>query len=53
MIDFIEGLSEKVNENGEEVDLSVRKDVMFSLYARPTIPFKFECESPNSRQELV
>ena len=53
MIDFIEGLSVKVNGNNQEINPLFRQDVMFKLYTRPTIPFKLECESPNSRQNLA
>ena len=30
-----------------------RKDVLLNLYARPTIPFKLECEEPNQREKIV
>ena len=53
MIDLIEDLPNTDNMFGRKVDLKSREDVMFNLYARPTIPFKLICESSSSRKELV
>ena len=34
-------------------DTSVRESVMFSLWTRPTIPFKLECESGTIKQDIT
>ena len=34
-------------------DSSIRKSVMFSLWTRPTIPFKLECESGTIKQDIA
>ena len=34
-------------------DTEKRKSVLFSLWSRPTIPFKLECEYPNAKQDMI
>ena len=34
-------------------DTSLRKNVMFSLWTRPIIPFKLECEHLNAKENIV
>ena len=34
-------------------DTGKRKSVLFSLWSRPTIPFKLECEYPNAKQDII
>ena len=53
MIDIIESLPNTDHQFDRPVDLNARKEIMYNFYTRPTIPFKLECESGDSRKELV
>ena len=41
------------NSNGNRGNIASRKAIMLSLYAKPTTPFKLECEDQNTKQNIV